>query len=197
MNRSGRLSPSPPLHILLEHRHIPRLLGRPGGIAGDPHSAAGLSRSEVLNDDDDTRPTLPGLAPFPPPPLLSLLLDGWIPIQMLEPTRSQTGGGKKKLKRDADTTQPKPPPPPPISTAQGPGSLMGGFRDASNTYLPCAWSTSYTRYMRLPRDPSHSLPDLKPSSERTYSHPSAHPPPPCWRRSAYSPRGRRRGRRYL
>lgn len=72
------------------------------------------------------------------------------------------------------------------------GVAHGGVfvMQAIPTYLPCAWSTSYTRYMRLPRDPSHSLPDLKPSSERTYSHPSAHPPPPCWRRSAYSPRGR-------
>lgn len=88
----------------------------------------------------------------------SFWMDGYLSRCSSPPDRRLVGK-KKQLKRDADTTQPKPPPPPPppISTAQGPGSLMGGFRDASNTYLPCAWSTSYTRYMRLPRDPSHSL----------------------------------------
>lgn len=48
MNRSGTLSPSPlPSTFCSNIVIFPRLLGRPGGIAGDPHSAAGLSRSEV------------------------------------------------------------------------------------------------------------------------------------------------------
>lgn len=56
------------------------------------------------------------------PPLLSL----WIPMQMFEPTRSQTGGEKKgeetqtqhtRTQQTTNTTT--------ISTAQGPGSLMG------------------------------------------------------------------------
>lgn len=74
----------PPLHNCFKHRHVPRLLGRPGAIAGDPHSAAGLSRSEVLDDDDDTGPALACLV-CSSHPLSSL-------IQMSEPTRSQTGG---------------------------------------------------------------------------------------------------------
>lgn len=39
MNRSGTLSPSPlPSTFCSNIVIIPRLLGRPGGIAGDPHS---------------------------------------------------------------------------------------------------------------------------------------------------------------
>lgn len=118
-----------PSTFLLEHRHISPVAGPPGGHRRRPALLLLVCQDRRFWTTMMTPgPLCSGLAPFPPPP----------PLQMLEPTRSQTGGEKKRQLKTQHTAKPPTPlpPPPHLHGARAGVAHWGVFRDASNTYLP-------------------------------------------------------------